>query len=99
MRAIVPKQGAMKGVQYFSSTKSGRSRRIRRPMRSQLNGSVVLTQRRISRSGGGGAVTVWLLPGKSNAGYCTVKVLISTLFARCWNVRAIISMIEARPPR
>ena len=98
-RAIVPKQGAMKGVQYFMSTKSGRSRRMRRPTRSQLKGLTVLTQRTICRSSGGGVVRVWLCPGKSSAGYCSVKVRMSTSAPRRWNVRAMISMIEASPPR
>jgi len=99
MRAMVPKQGAMKGVQYFISTKSGRSRRMRRPTRSQLKGLTVLTHRQMSRSAGGGVSTVWLLPGKSSEGYCSVKVLISTSLPRSRNVRAMISMIEANPPR
>ena len=63
MRAMVPKQGAMKGVQYFISTKSGRSRRIRRPTRTQFSGFIVLTQRQMRRSAGGGVATVWLSPG------------------------------------
>ncbi len=96
---MVPKQGAMKGVQYFSSTKSGRSRRICRPTRHQLNGLTVWTQREMCRSAGGGVVTVWLFPGKSSDGYCSVKVRIRTSSPRRRNVRAMISMIEARPPR
>ena len=89
----------MKGVQYFISTKSGRSQRMARPTRHQLKGSTVLTQRSMCRSAGGGAETVWLLPGKRNEGYCTVKVLIPTSWPREANVRAMISMIEANPPR
>jgi len=99
MRAMVPKQGAMKGVQYFISTKSGRSRRIRRPTRTQFSGFIVLTQRQMRRSAGGGVATVWLSPGNSSEGYCSVKVLMSTSSPRRWNVRAMISMIEASPPR
>ena len=68
----------MKGVQYLSRMKSGASRRRLHPSRSQLKGFTVLTQRRIRRSAGAGVVSVWLLPGKSSEGYCTVKVLIST---------------------
>ena len=45
--AMVPKQGAMKGVQYFISTKSGRSRHIRRPIRTQLKGLTVLMHRQM----------------------------------------------------
>ena len=96
---MVPKQGAMKGVQYFISTKSGRSRRIRQPTRSQFRGFIVLTHRQMRRSAGGGVSTVWLSPGNSSEGYCSVKVLISTSLPRRWKVRAMISMIDAKPPR
>lgn len=57
-RAIVPKQGAIKGVQYFISTKSGFSRAIHRPTAIQLNGFIVFTHRTMYRSGGGGVCTV-----------------------------------------
>ena len=99
MRAIVPKQGAMKGVQYFISTMSGRRRAIRRPTRSQLSGHTVFTLLRIDRSSGAGVATVWLLPGNSSRGYCTVNVSIQTSCPCRMNVRAMVSMIEARPPR
>ncbi len=89
----------MKGVQYFSSTKSGRSRRKRRPTRSQLNGFTVFTLRSMRRSAGGGVSTVWLFPGKSHEGYCKLKVSIFTSWPRCRKTRAIVSMIDARPPR
>ncbi len=75
---MVPKQGAMKGVQYFSRMKSGRSRRSRRPTRHQFRGDTVLTLRHIRRSSGAGVVTVWLLPGKSSDGYWSVKVSMRT---------------------
>ena len=89
----------MKGVQYFSNTKSGRSRRIVRPTDSQFSGFTVLTHRRMRRSAGGGVATVWLSPGNSSEGYCSVKVLMSTSSPLRRKVRAMISRIEARPPR
>ena len=111
MRARVPsaKQGAMKGVQYFISTKSGRSRRIRRPTRTQFSGFIVLTQRQMRTSAGGG-VTPFLFrqPSGSHArasvsnssgpGILQREGLDVDLVARKrrWNVRAMISMIEAK---
>ena len=89
----------MKGVQYFISTKSGRSRPSCRPTRHQFSGFIVWTHRVMCRSAGAGVVTVWLFPGKSSDGYCNVKVRMSTSFPRRWNVRARISRIDARPPR
>ena len=74
MRATVPKQGAINGVQYFISTISGRSRFSRRPRRTQFTGLTVFITRSICKSAGGGVATNWLLPGKSNEGYCTEKV-------------------------
>ncbi len=96
---MVPKHGAMKGVQYFNRTKSGRSRRSCRPTRHQLKGLTVLTHRTMDKSPGGGVSTVWLLPGKSREGYCRVKVRTDTSSPRRRNVRAMVSMMEANPPR
>ena len=99
MREMVPKQGPMNGVQYFMSSMSGRSRRMRSPMRIQLKGLTVFTHRSILRFSGAGESVYWLLPGNRNEGYCTVKVLMSASQPRDLKVRARISMMEAMPPR
>lgn len=64
---------------------------VERIDRMDAAGDVQIGRRRV--------VTVWLFPGKSSDGYCSVKVRIRTSSPRRWNVRAMISMIEARPPR
>ena len=76
---MLPKQGAINGVQYFISTMSGCALRSSLPTLNHEIGFIVETLRRILRSVGGGVATVWLLPGNRNEGYCSVKVSISTL--------------------
>ena len=99
MRAMVPKHGAMKGVQYLSISASGRSRLIRRPTFIQLGGQTVFTARTMSMPSGASDSLYWLLPGKRIFGYCTVKVSSLHFAPRPTNVAQSRSIMVAMPPR
>lgn len=78
MRAMVPKHGAINGVQYFISTISGLALRSSMPTLNHDMGFTVDTLRLMRMSVGAGLSTVWLLPGKRKEGYCSVNVRMST---------------------
>jgi hypothetical protein len=66
---IVPKHGAMKGIQNFTMTRSGFSFRISFPTLSQLSGLIELTFIFIGISAGAGSDEYCVFPGKRKPGY------------------------------
>ena len=73
-----PSAGPIIGNQYLTIMMSGFIFRILRPVINQFNGFTELIKRLMRRCAGAGSLENWLLPGKRNAGYCTVNVHIST---------------------
>ena len=78
MRAMVPRHGAMYGIQNFMMTMSGFILRTFFPTRSQLKGLQELTERTMCRSVGAGLSEYCVLPGKRKLGYWSVKVSMCT---------------------
>jgi predicted lipid-binding transport protein (Tim44 family) len=65
----MPKQGAMKGIQYLNITKSGFFLQISFPILIQLIGLIELITACINKFFGAGSLENCDLPGNSNDGY------------------------------
>ena len=68
--AMVPKHGAINGIQYLIMTKSGFSLTILLATLSQFKGLMELMTACISKFFGAGSVEYCELPGNSKEGYC-----------------------------
>jgi hypothetical protein len=74
IRHIVPKQGAIKGIQYFTITRSGLALLISLPTEYQFSGFIELILTLTGIPSGGGPAESCVFPGNKKEGYCRLKV-------------------------
>src|SRR5664279_5838211 len=97
--AIVPKHGPINGSQNLIRRMSGISLLIKRPVKIQLIGFTELILRVMLTPRGGGLSVYCDFPGKSNPGYCKLKVKTLTACPSAVNCCESRSLNVAGPPR
>ena len=97
-RAIVPKHGAIRGIQNLMTTRSIFALRIFRTVENHEKGLMLFIVRVMDRSSGLGESEYCVFPGKRKSGYCIVKVNISTSCPSSINCLAKRSLKAANPP-
>jgi len=75
---MVPKHGAINGIQYLIIKISGACFFICLPTLIQLSGFTEFTVRSIFKFAGAGEVEYCVLPGNKILGYCKVNVIAFT---------------------
>ena len=95
---MVPKHGAISGIQNLMTSTSILALRIARAVLNQEKGLMLLMVREIERSSGLGASEYWVFPGNRKLGYCIEKVRIFTSCPSAINCRAKRSLNAANPP-
>src|SRR5664280_32355 len=96
--AIVPKQGPINGSQNLIRRISGFSLLIKNPVKIQLIGFIELILRVMLIPCGGGLSVYCDFPGKSNFGYCNLKVKTLTSCPSAENCCERRSLKVAGPP-
>jgi len=75
---MLPRAGAINGIQYMMMHKSGCAFKMYCPVFHQLNGFTEFISGVISKPFGASPSVNCVFPGKKNAGYCRVYDTIST---------------------
>ena len=74
IRAMAPRAGASRGIQYRMITRSGFVRLSRSPVLNQLKGFIELIARVMVTPSGAYPSSYCVLPGKRKEGYCILNV-------------------------